>query len=117
MHFPTADRPPNAAAVLFQVAGGLIRRGAGLLRGEVVGPRGRVFGRGNLTALYSTAPNYLPDAFAVCEDGKRSIVLTWLVPIADSEAAFVRSRGWRAFEDALVAQNPDLTDFDRLPIV
>jgi hypothetical protein len=113
MHFPTSKWPPSAAGVLFQVAGELIDRATGLLRGEVIGPRGRLLGSGALTALYAAAPVYLPDGFAVCTEANRTIVMTWLVPITDQEADFVRTHGWSAFEDALVKENPDLTDVDR----
>ena len=113
MHFQTSKRPPNASSLLFQIAGELIDRSSGLLRGEVIGPRGRLFGTGALTALYSAAPVYLPDGFAVCTEENRKIVLTWLVPITDNEADFVRTHGWSAFENALVKENPDLTDMDR----
>ena len=116
MHLRVADPPGNAAAVLFYVAAELISRGAGLLRGEVIGPRGSLFGRGNASALYAAAPVYLPDEFAVYEEPTRSIVLTWLVPITDGEADFVRAHGWAAFEAALFAVNPDLTDPDRHPV-
>ncbi|GAA0794045.1 suppressor of fused domain protein [Spirilliplanes yamanashiensis] len=113
LHLPAADPPRNAAAVLFQVAGQLVRSGRGLLRGEVLGPHGPVFGTGTVTALYAAAPGYVPDGFGVCRMPARTVVLTWLVPITAAEAAFVAARGWQAFERALVAEDPDLTDLGR----
>lgn len=46
MHLPMAGQPRNAAALLLQVAAELIAQGRGLLRGEVIGPRGPLFGSG-----------------------------------------------------------------------
>jgi hypothetical protein len=113
MHFIAANEPSNAAGILFQVAAELIDRGHGLRRGEVLGPRETLFGRGRTTALYAAVPVYLPDSFAVCREANRTIVLTWLVPITADEADVVRTQGWQAFEDALVTHNPDLTDIER----
>jgi hypothetical protein len=117
MHFRAQDQPPNAAGLLFQVAGELIDRGTGLQLGEVIGPRGRLFTHGDMTALLALGPTYLPDAFAVCRDSARNIVLVWLLPITTDEADFVFAHGWRAFENALVAADPDLTDIDRPSLV
>ena len=58
-------------------------------------------------------PAYFPDDFATFEGGHDPIVIAWLVPISRAEASFVAQRGWGAFEDVLVEQNPDLTDFYR----
>lgn len=116
MHLPADGTPGNAAGVLFQVAGELIASGRGLLRGEVVGPRGPLFGFGPMTALYAAPPVYLPDEFAECGTGTTTVVMTWLVPVTDAEAAYVRARGWSAFEDALLAEDPGLTDLSRGPV-
>ena len=113
LHLPATDPPRNAAAVLFQVAGQLVLSGRGMLRGEVLGPHGPVFGTGAVTALYAAAPGYVPEGFGVCRMPGRTVVLTWLVPITAGEAAFVAARGWQAFEKALVAEDPDLTDLGR----
>ncbi|WP_432892874.1 hypothetical protein ACQPYH_18525 [Kribbella sp. CA-245084] len=43
-------------------------------------------------------------------------MIAWLVPIFRSEARYVVSRGWEASEDRLVEQDPELTDFARLPM-
>ena len=117
MHFRTQNEPGNAAGVLFQVAAELIARGTGLTRGEVIGPRGRLFGSGDTTALLAAAPGYLPDDFAICRESTRTIALVWLVPITTIEAHFVRAHGWRAFEDALVAADPDLADIGRPSVI
>jgi hypothetical protein len=116
LHLPTADQPANAVGVLFQLAGELIDGHRGLLRGELVGPRGRLFAGAEMTALYATAPVYLPDEFAVCDSPTGPIVLTWLVPITDAEAHYLDTHGWPALEAAFQAENPDLTDLTRTSI-
>lgn len=104
-------------SLLQQVGQEALRQGTAYLRGEVIGPRGPLFGS-RLEALYVAAPVYQPDEFAGCTevDGTERVI-AWLVPITGEEAAFVRSWGWRAFESLLVEKNPDLTDTARLSVV
>jgi len=113
MHLPADRESHNAAGVLFQVAKLLVDCGRGLLRGDVLGPWGQLFAGTTMTALYAADPICLPDDFAVCDTPAGEVVLTWLVPITDAEAHYVARRGWRAFEDALMAEDPDLTDLTR----
>jgi Suppressor of fused protein (SUFU) len=113
MHVPTDREPPNIAGILFQVAEELIQRGRGLGRGEVLGPRGRLFSRGEMVALAAAPPLYLPDAFAVCDAPAAPIVLTWLVPLTEAEAEFVHARGWGALSEIFLAQDPDLSEIER----
>lgn len=116
MHLPNARQPANTAGVLFQVAGELIERGRGLARGELIGPRRRLFAQAEMTALVATTPVYLPDSFAVCNTPAASVVLTWLVPLTDAEAQFAHVHGWPILEGIFVAQDPDLTDLDRTSV-
>ncbi|GAA2352775.1 suppressor of fused domain protein [Dactylosporangium salmoneum] len=60
-HVAMADESAAVAGILFQVAGMMVERGSGLQRGQVLGPAGPLFGEGDLTALYVTAPLYLPE--------------------------------------------------------
>lgn len=101
----------NIPALLEQVAQEAVRSHSAYLRGDVIGPRGRLFDAGEMTALYVAIPVYLPNAFASFErdDGETTIV-AWLFPITDDEARFVATHGWSAFEDQLEAHDPDLTD-------
>ena len=116
LHVREQTAPPNAPAILFQVAGELIERGHGLRRGEVIGPRGRLFDQGECTALYATGPAYVSEDFGELNTGSRTIILVWLVPITTAEAEFVASHGWPAFEDLLAAGDPDLSDVSRPPL-
>jgi suppressor of fused protein SUFU len=103
MHVPEQGQPPNLAGVLFQVAEDLLREPRCLLRGEVIGPRGTLFAGTAMTALYAALPVYLPDDFAEFANEDGPVALIWLVA----------QYGWSAFEDALVVEDPDLTDLNR----
>jgi hypothetical protein len=112
LHLPMVNQPANAAGVLFHLAAELIGQERGLLRGEVVGPRAQLFAGYGVTALYAAVPVYLPAGFATCP-GQPPIVLTWLIPITDAEAGYVRVHGWRALEAAFGDEEPDLTNIHR----
>lgn len=116
MHLRTDTLPGNAAGVLFQVAGELLARGHGLRRGEVLGPRGRLFPAGDMTALIAERPVCLPDEFAVCQTSAAKVVLTWLVPITTEEAQLAAAQGWPALQEAFIVHDPDLADITR-PVV
>lgn len=103
--------------LLQQVGGEVLHTGSALLRGDVLGPKGALFAMSSMEALYAAIPVYLPDDFASCEieDGSE-VAIVWLVPISRDEADYVQARGWDAFEERLVAADPDLTDVDREPL-
>jgi len=101
-------------AILDQVAHEMLDSGVVLLRGDVIGPRGRIFERSDMSCLYVTNPVYLPDEFCICEVPELGPVLfIWLVPITEAEGNFVRASGWEAFEDLLQDDDPDLLDIYR----
>lgn len=102
---------PEAPIVSFlaDVGEDMLRSHGALLHGAVIGARGPLFPGSAMTALYVAPPVYFPDSFSNFDD----IVIAWLIPITGGEASFVSSRGWREFEDRLVEQDPDLTNFWR----
>jgi hypothetical protein len=105
------DRP---AAILHQVGLEMIDSGSALSRGDVVGPRNKMFESGDMSALYATIPVYLPDEFAACDvEELGPVVFIWLVPIHEKEAEFISRMGWDKFEDKLEEQDVDLTDVER----
>lgn len=110
---PGSLTPDHVASLLLQVGASVIGTEQALLRGDVIGPAGPLVPGSELTALYATMPSYFPTEFATFSGDHGKIVIAWLVPIADSEADFVSTYGWEAFEDRLVEQNPDLVDFHR----
>lgn len=84
-----------------------------LLKGQVLGPGGPLFAGSQLEAIYCYSPVYFPDSFARVEGVEPPVQFVWLVPITDSEAHFVRDRGWDAFEDLLVSRDPDVLNLER----
>ncbi|WP_446219988.1 suppressor of fused domain protein [Micromonospora sp. IBHARD004] len=116
MHVPTDDYPARAAGLLFQVAGEMVRRRAGLPHGQVIGPRGPLYPGSQTTAMVAISPRYLPESFAVCHTETAPVVLTWLVPITTGEAEVIQKSGWGTLEQAFDAQDPDLADPGRAEV-
>jgi len=110
---PDSLRAGPIPSLLQQVALETLASGRALLRGDVLGPRGPLVPGSSMEAFYVGMPVYFPDEFATCEVEGESVVIAWLIPISRSEAAFVTEHGWPAFEERLVATDPDLTDVDR----
>jgi hypothetical protein len=109
VHLPAEDLPENAAAVLFQIAEMIIEDGMAPPRGTVFGPAGGpVFGVGDLTALVIYEPLLMPESFVTVQEGDTEIMMTWLVPISDDEAAFVRDEGAPALFDLFRESEVDL---------
>lgn len=104
-------------AILQDIAKETILAGKSILRGDVLGPKGPLTPGSAMEAFYVTAPVYLPDEFASADEDGNSIVIAWLVPVSGQEAAFIRDRGWPAFEDLLVEVDPDLADLNRPSIL
>lgn len=96
-----------------QLAGGRER----LVRGDVIGPAGPLTSTTEMSALYVCNPSYFDDVFFsfVNQDG-HVVELLWLIPIHEVEARFIERHGAMAFEDELVAADPDLLNIYRSPI-
>nr|WP_251046843.1 suppressor of fused domain protein [Arthrobacter sp. ISL-85] len=103
-------------SIMQQLVGEVIHRGQAPLRGEVIGPWGPLDPDTRLEAFYFGIPVYQPEEFATYEDADGPIIISWLVPLFPTEAAFVGSHGWSALEDLLIQHDPDLTDWRRLPL-
>ncbi|MFJ6011747.1 suppressor of fused domain protein [Streptomyces sp. NPDC092952] len=72
---------------------------------------------GGKTALYAALPVCFDDDFrSVTIENGSDVAIVWLIPITTAEADFVHEKGWQAFEQELVAQDPDLIDLDRAGI-
>ena len=105
------DSQQGIPGLLQQASLESISTGTACLRGDVVGPRTRLWPHSSMSALYVTAPAYFPDAFASCRTRTLGdIIFAWLVPISANEASLAAALGWSAFEDRLEAQDPDLLD-------
>ena len=107
----------NIPSILQRAGLAALQKQSAYLRGDLIGPYGLLFDQSRLTALYVAIPVLLPEEMHVCRiDDRISIVTVWLVPVTSGEANFITLAGWSAFEDALVAKNPDLLDFSRQSI-
>lgn len=108
----------NIPAILHDICKQSMDSDSALLRGEVIGPQGRLFAEFEMEALYVASPVYLPDDFGyfIKADGNVGAI-AWLVPITRREAEFIFEQGWPKFEDRLLTINPDLLDFRRASIV
>ncbi|MDF4024660.1 suppressor of fused domain protein [Luteibacter sp. PPL201] len=114
MIVPADAVPANIVGILQQAGMEAISRNTAYLRGEMLGPRGPLFEGFEPKALYACIPVYFPDEFssAITEEAGE-VVFVWLVPLLDSEAHYLHVNGWRAFEQKLIAEDPDLTDYRR----
>jgi Suppressor of fused protein (SUFU) len=111
---PASFGDRSIPALLQQVGMQALEGHTALLRGEVLGPHGRLFKTGEMEALYVSIPVYLPESFAAFKrDDGETVILAWLVPVSGAEATLVKRHGWEAFEDELVKNDPDLSDPER----
>lgn len=108
----------NIPAILHDVGVEAIERKHPYLRGEVIGPRGKLFPDTELEALFASSPCYFPDEFANCTPDDGTVrIFVWLIPITRREADFIATSGWKAFEDRLLQADPDLLDMNRKSVV
>jgi len=107
----------NALSLLADIADSCLPTHAAPARGTVFGPAGRFFAASEMEALYCAVPTYFPEAFGEFGGFPEPFVPIWLVPITRSEAAYVHSHGWSAFEARLDAAAPDLLDLRRAAAV
>ncbi|NOU86249.1 hypothetical protein GC102_10745 [Paenibacillus sp. LMG 31460] len=108
----------NIPGILQQIGQLALKNKRAYLRGDVIGPNGKIFDNSDLEALYITSPVYFTDEFFTFDiDNKTAIIQAWVIPITSQEADFIKKYGWDKFEDMLVDINPDLIDFNRLSIV
>ncbi|KOP69422.1 hypothetical protein AMS59_23395 [Lysinibacillus sp. FJAT-14745] len=108
----------NIPGILQHVGLQAINNNVAILRGDVIGPYGRLFEHSSLEALYVSIPVYFPEIFQTFKvDGDLPIIQTWLFPITFDEAKFIMENGWDEFENRLVELDPDLVDFKRQNII
>ncbi|WP_407316045.1 suppressor of fused domain protein [Pseudomonas sp. nanlin1] len=84
-----------------------------LLRGDVVGPSVPIFAGTMMNSVYAAIPVIFPDDLHLLGETEPPTVLVWLIPLYETESAFVKQQGWRAFEQLMESKNPDLLDFNR----
>ncbi|MFJ6267117.1 suppressor of fused domain protein [Lysinibacillus xylanilyticus] len=108
----------NIPGILQNVGLQAINNNIAYLRGDVIGPYGKLFEHSSFEALYASIPVYFPETFQAFKvDGDLPIIQTWLFPITFDEAKFIKENGWDEFENRLVELDPDLVDFKRQNII
>lgn len=101
-----------------EVTAAMLRTGRPLRQGDVLGPGETHLLHSEMAAVYVALPVYFDDTFATyTTDEGGTVEVMWLVPVSEAEAQFVRGHGWESFEDLLLAQDPDLVDVFRAPMV
>jgi len=117
MTVPSSLHDGPAPGLLQQISIEAIAGNRALVRGEVIGPRGKLFEGSVMEAVYVAIPVHLPDEFGVFRGEDGDIVIAWLVPISAAEAEYVARHGWRALEDLFMESDPDLADVFRPSVV
>jgi len=103
-------------SLMQQLVGDLIHGGTAPLRGEVIGPRGRIDPDTCLEAFFVYNPVYLPDEFGTYKDTDGPVLIVWLIPLFREEASFAQTKGGEALAGLLLEYDPDLTDWRRPPL-
>jgi hypothetical protein len=99
---------------LFSVSRDLISSHKALIQGQILGPRGRLFDDVKAEALFALEPTLLPRGFAeFTESDGSTVIMVWLVPLLQEEAAFARQHGWNVLDSLMVELNPDVMDLGR----
>lgn len=109
----------EAAYVLADTAERALDIGRPLPRGQVLGPAGPVLDGSELEAFICLNPGYFSEGLELYEDPSQDVpvLIVMLAPIAPDEALFVRRHGVDAFEDLFQAEDLNLLDWRRAPLL
>ena len=105
------------ASFLGSFADSIVGRHKPPLRGEVVGPGETILEGTSMNSVYVCLPAVFEKTLAVYPETTPSTVVVWIIPIYRQEAEYVKTHGWKAFEDLLEKTDPDLLDVTRFPVV
>ncbi len=105
------------ASFLSTFAESVVSSHKALLRGDVVGPSGPVILGSHLNSVYVAVPMIFPGSFEVLDAAVPGIAFSWVIPIHENEARFVRTNGWERFEEILEEKDPELWDLHRESVV
>jgi hypothetical protein len=109
----------DAPRLLAAIGSEMLKGGAGLQRGQVLGPAGPIAPGSTLDAFYVCEPGYLPESFdpLVVADGSH-VHFFWLLPIQKEESTWIATHDSEEFrfEQILEELDPDLLDLGRSAI-
>lgn len=104
------------AEVLMAVGKSVIEEGVALERGQVLGPAGPLFPEdksATVSALLGSSPAFFPAEFGEFECEGETLVIVELIPITETEAAWIQRRGWSAFFDRVNEGDLDISNIRR----
>ncbi len=106
----------NPGSLLAVVAKDLLSKHRALRQGDVLGPAGPIKEGSSCHGFWCTSPGYYPDAMGSFDASDPQTIFALLIPVTHDEIHFVWEHGWPAFEERLVAQDPDVWDLGRASI-
>lgn len=107
----------NIASVLQDLGRAALREQRPYLRGEVI-RTGGLLSQSGMKDLCVSNPLIHDESFDVyeLEDGV-SIIIAWVFPVYPNEADYIQTRGWSAFQDLLIQNEPDVMNASRPPLL
>jgi hypothetical protein len=102
---------------LMSLCESIIRRGKGVLRGEVIPLSSELVKRIGFDAVYCSIPIFFEDDFCSYDESSPSTVMVMVVPIYQSEADYIDKNGWGNFENLLEEKDPDLCSMERGAVI
>lgn len=103
----------NAVSLLLFVCDLILNSHKALLRGQVIRLPFEAAEKIGCKALYCAIPVFMDDGFATFNESRPPTVVVWIVPIYESEANYIDTFGWDAFEELLEKRNPDVFSLGR----
>lgn len=107
----------DIAGFLLRFSDMVLAKHQAILKGEVIGPRQPILAGCPMGGIYATSPEIFPEALHLYDAMSPHVVITWLIPVHNSEIAHIESHSSDAFEALLVEQDPKLWDLARMPVV
>lgn len=105
--------PKRLAATLIGVASHALRHRSLPDLHEVLPGQGAVHDNPLFEHFYLTSPGYFPAEFDRCTAVVPPIEMVQLLPITSRERVIITQQGWAHFEEAAVADDIDLLEYDR----
>lgn len=104
-------------SLLMSLCEAILDRGNAVLRGEVIPLSMDLAERIGFSAVYCTNPIFFDDDFCTYDETAPPTVIVWIVPIYESESAYIEINGWEKFEDLMEEIDPDLCSMEREPVI